>query len=191
MPSVAPMLIDISMSPESSALTCVLSPRNSTTSTSSPYFLKKPFSTATYGVIDSSEGGLNDEPILSFALCASLNEGNANRPQATPVNADFQFMLDLLPGPLFEETEIATHSTAANQLPHDAVIQPVDPAGLGRKSSHRAVSLKPQDSSNSKSSRVRLRMTLLSALMIASARSRLDCCNARTFSSTVSRAISR
>jgi hypothetical protein len=61
--------------------------------------LKKPFSTATYGVIDSSEGGLNDEPILSFVLCALLNEGNANRPQAKPVNADFQFMLDLLPGP--------------------------------------------------------------------------------------------
>src|SRR5437660_10230223 len=97
MPSVAPMLIDISMSPESSALTCVLSPRNSTTSTSSPDILKKPFSTATYGVIDSSEGGLNEEPILIFALCALLNEGNANRPQAIPVNADFQFMLDLLP----------------------------------------------------------------------------------------------
>ena len=97
MPSVAPILIDISMSPESSALTCVLSPRNSMTSTSSPYFLKKPFSMATYGVIDSSEGGLNEEPILIFALCAPPNEGNANRPQATPVSADFQFILDLLP----------------------------------------------------------------------------------------------
>ena len=52
---------------------------------------------ATYGVIDSSEGGLNEEPILIFALCASPNEGNANRPQATPVSADFQFILDLLP----------------------------------------------------------------------------------------------
>jgi hypothetical protein len=51
---------------------------------------------ATYGVIDSSEGGLNEEPILIFAFCASPNEGNTNRPQAAPVNADFQFMLDLL-----------------------------------------------------------------------------------------------
>jgi hypothetical protein len=52
---------------------------------------------ATYGVIDSRDGGLNEEPILIFALCASPNEGNANRAQAAPVNADFQFMFDLLP----------------------------------------------------------------------------------------------
>jgi hypothetical protein len=58
--------------------------------------LKKPFSTATYGVIDSSEGGLNDEPILIFTLCAAPNGGKTKR-LATPVNADFQFMLDLLP----------------------------------------------------------------------------------------------
>src|SRR6476619_4217167 len=80
-PSVAPILIDMSMSPERRAFTWVLSPRNSTTSTSRPYFLKKPFSMATYGVIDSKEGGLRDEPILIFALCASPIEGQSNSPK--------------------------------------------------------------------------------------------------------------
>ena len=47
------------------------------------------------------------------------------------------------------------------------------------------------DSNNSRSSRVRLRTTLLSAVMIASAKSRLDFCSSTTFSSTVSRAIIR
>ena len=47
------------------------------------------------------------------------------------------------------------------------------------------------DSSSSKSSRVRLCSTLLSAVMMASARSRLDFCSSRSFSSTVSRAIKR
>ena len=47
------------------------------------------------------------------------------------------------------------------------------------------------DNNNSKSSRVRFRITLLSALIIASAKSRLAFCSSSTFSSTVSRAISR
>ena len=47
------------------------------------------------------------------------------------------------------------------------------------------------DNNNSKSSRVRFRTTLLSALIIASAKSRLAFCSSSTFSSTVSRAISR
>src|SRR5438445_205892 len=50
-----------SISPDNSALTCVASPRNSTTSASTPFFLKKPFSIATYGVIESSDGGLREE----------------------------------------------------------------------------------------------------------------------------------
>ena len=47
------------------------------------------------------------------------------------------------------------------------------------------------ESSSSRSSCVKLCSKLLSALMIASARSRLDCCSSNTFSSTVSRAITR
>jgi hypothetical protein len=49
----------------------------------------------------------------------------------------------------------------------------------------------PHESSNSRSSRSRVRIRLLSALMMASARSRLLFCSSRIFSSTVSRAISR
>jgi len=37
--------------------------------------LKNPFSTATYGVIDSKDGGLSEEPILIFAVCASPKPG--------------------------------------------------------------------------------------------------------------------
>lgn len=47
------------------------------------------------------------------------------------------------------------------------------------------------DNNNSKSSRFRFRISELSALMIESARSRLDFCSSITFSSTVSRAIRR
>jgi hypothetical protein len=45
------------------------------------------------------------------------------------------------------------------------------------------------ESSSSRSSRRRFRMRLLSALMMAAAKSRLVFCNSRTFSSTVSRAM--
>ena len=47
------------------------------------------------------------------------------------------------------------------------------------------------DSSSSRSSRCKFRIRLLSALMMAVARSRLFFCNSRIFSSTVSRAMSR
>ena len=47
------------------------------------------------------------------------------------------------------------------------------------------------DSSNSRSSERRSRIMLFSAPIIAATRSRLVFCNSRTFSSTVSRAISR
>ena len=47
------------------------------------------------------------------------------------------------------------------------------------------------DSSNSRSSRFRSRIRLLSSPRMASARSRLVFCSSSTFSSTVSRAISR
>jgi len=46
------------------------------------------------------------------------------------------------------------------------------------------------ESRSSRSSRRRSRIRLLSALIMAAARSRLVFCNSRTFSSTVSRAIS-
>jgi hypothetical protein len=47
------------------------------------------------------------------------------------------------------------------------------------------------DNNNSKSSRFRVARVRLSAVMTASARSRLVCCNSNTFCSTVSRVISR
>jgi hypothetical protein len=47
------------------------------------------------------------------------------------------------------------------------------------------------DSSSSSSSRPRSRIRLLSSLMMASAKSRLDCWSCNTFSSTVSRAMMR
>jgi len=47
------------------------------------------------------------------------------------------------------------------------------------------------ESSTSMSSRVSARIRLLSAVMIASARSRFVCCSAKTFSSTVSREMRR
>lgn len=55
----------------------------------------------------------------------------------------------------------------------------------------RSYFLPDQDNSSSRSSRERLRITLLSAVMMASARSRFVCCSSSTFSSTVSRAMSR
>src|SRR6266849_5478726 len=63
------------------------SPRNSTTSTSRPYFLKIPFSMATYGVIESSDGGLREEPSLILTIWASPKEGTANRNKPKPIRA--------------------------------------------------------------------------------------------------------
>jgi hypothetical protein len=65
------------------------------------------------------------------------------------------------------------------------------PLGIGASAGSSVPNLEFHDNNNSKSSRVRFRTTLLSALIIASAKSRLAFCSSSTFSSTVSRAISR
>jgi hypothetical protein len=68
--------------------------------------------------MDSNDGGLKDEPILIFALCASPIEGQSNSPKPSAVQRNFQFIF-LSPVvvfrqislPVIQEMENVTHST--------------------------------------------------------------------------------